>query len=134
MGKANWPMCEACMIMPLVVPMCCGLFAWTGVAEKIAPGIRPPSVEKARTQPNRRASGAPGARMPSVVAPMAAAPADMTIQRGTPRLSSTPASRTPGILATTKAAVSHEAALWLAPRSSTAKVGSQVISEVHWPT
>src|SRR6185436_286794 len=46
-GMMNWASCDACMIMPLVVPMCCALRACTGATENTAGGISPPSTEKA---------------------------------------------------------------------------------------
>ena len=66
------------------------------------------------------------------VTSMIAAAARTSMPRRTPRAISQPPPRFPGMLTSTIAAVSIDAAAALPPRSSTTKVGSQIITEVHW--
>src|SRR5688572_26207607 len=46
-GPRNWPICDACMTIPLPVPMCCGVRAWTGMPEKTDAGMTPAKNVKA---------------------------------------------------------------------------------------
>jgi hypothetical protein len=117
-----------------MVPMCSVLRACTVVPENAAEGMTPPRNENASAQATRAGSGSAEEGRPIDVTPIASAPPPITVARDQPRLMRKPPSWLPGMLIATNAAVSSAAVPALAPRSSTANVGSQVMIELHWPT
>ena len=133
-GATNWLACEDCITRPLPVPTWRGLRACTGTPENTAAGITPAQEEKASTSRKRGGFGSTSSSMPTAHSAMMAKAAIVIGPRRTPRASSQPPARLPGTLISTISAVSSAAAASEPPRSSTTKVGSQIMTEVHCAT
>src|SRR5687767_1991479 len=133
-GPRNWPIWEACITMPLAVPMCCGVRACTGRPANTHAGITPMAVENTSTSAKRMPAGSKPVSMPTSQSAAIAVPAMTKVPRGTPRARSQPPPRLPGMLVRTKSAVISAAAPLEARCSSIRNVGSQTMIEVHCAT